>query len=433
MVTKSMFLLLMCTSPVFGAGDDHSSHEGHDHSSHEGHDHSGESSEKRVPIPDAVKRNLGLVFAKAEYRSVASTTTLTGHFELKPAGQYHYPLPLEGRVMIMVKPLQNVKVGQLLAEIDSPTWRNLQQSLTEAKSSLELAKAGVLKAEAALKAAGEIQGVKDESNVYKADRNVAISQVNAAKTNLEQLILQASTLTGIPAAELSKKKGDAPQWSTIQRVPIKAISDGVVQEVDTSSNTWVEKGAEIIHIVDPKQLRFKGVALQSDVYDDLRNDQLAVITPPTGPGERRTNQSIRGKIRIGLTGNPEIRTIDVFIDMQENTFPSWVKPEMSAVAKVVTSGSVDDEELSIPTRAIIQDGLDTVYFLVDPKSKNSVIRKVADMGPTDGKWTTIYSGLAEDDEVVVDGVYQLKLATSAQATKGGHFEADGTWHEGGEH
>jgi ribosomal protein L24 len=55
------------------------------------------------------------------------------------------------------------------------------------------------------------------------------------------------------------------------------------------------------------------------------------------------------------------------------------------------------------------------------------------MGPTDGKWTTIYSGLAEDDEVVVDGVYQLKLATSAQATKGGHFEADGTWHEGGEH
>jgi len=433
MSTKTLFLLLICSSLAVGTSAEKSSHEGHDHSSHEGHDHSKESSEKRLPIPDTVKRNLGLVFAEAKYRSVASTTTLTGHFELKPSGQHHYPLPLEGRVNILVKPLQKIKTGQLLAEIDSPTWRNLQQSLTEAKSSLELAKAGVLKAEAAERAAGAIQGVDDESNVYKADRHVAISQVNASKANLEQLILQASTLTGIPATELSQKNENVPQWSTIQRVPIKAVSDGVVQEVDSSSNTWVEKGAEIIHVVDPKQLRFKGIALQSDVYDDLRNNQLAVITPPTGPGLLRTNQSVRGKVRIGVTGDPEIRTIDVFIDLLGNELPIWVQPEMAAVAKVVTSGSVDDEELSIPTRAIIQDGLDTVYFLVDPKSKSSVIRKIADMGPTDGKWTTIYSGLAENDEVVVDGVYQLKLATSAQVTKGGHFEADGTWHEGGEH
>ncbi|MBF0199398.1 MAG: hypothetical protein HQL32_16910, partial [Planctomycetes bacterium] len=98
MYTKSMLLLLVCSSLAFGAGDDHSCQDGHDHSSHEGHDHSGQSSEKRVPIPDAVKRNLRLVFAKAKYRSVASTTTLTGHFELTPSGQYHYPLPLEGRV-----------------------------------------------------------------------------------------------------------------------------------------------------------------------------------------------------------------------------------------------------------------------------------------------------------------------------------------------
>jgi multidrug efflux pump subunit AcrA (membrane-fusion protein) len=425
MTIKPILLLLLSSSLVYGAGDDGSSHEGHNHS--------GKSTEKRVPIPDAVKRNLGLVFAKAKYRSVASTTTLTGYFELTPSGQHHYPLPLEGRVKILVKPLQKVKVGQLLAEIDSPTWRSLQQSLTEAKSSLELVKAKLIKAEAAERAAGEIQGVNDESNVYKADRNVANSQVNAAEAKMKQLILQASTLTGIPAEELSKKKKNVPQWSTVQRVPIQAAYDGVVQEIVTSSNAWVDKGDEIIHIVAPDQLRFKGLALQSDVYDNLRDGQLAVITPPNGPGELRTNSSVRGKVRIGVTGDPEIRTIDIYIELVGKDLPSWVRPEMSAVANVVTSGSVDDEELSIPTRAIIQDGLDIVYFLVDPKNKNTVIRKVADMGPSDGKWTSIYSGLAEDDEVVVDGVYQLKLATSAQATKGGHFESDGTWHEGGEH
>ena len=37
--------------------------------------------------------------------------------------------------------------------------------------------------------------------------------------------------------------------------------------------------------------------------------------------------------------------------------------------------------------------------------------------------------IGEGQEVVIDGVYQLKLATTGQDLKGGHFHADGTWHE----
>lgn len=436
MYKKSALILLILS--LIGCGND-SSHDGHDHSSHEGHDdhsghdHSGGSSEKVVPIPDSVKINLGLVFAKAKYRAIASTIPLSGHFELTPSAQHHYSVPLTGRMNILIQPLQEIKQGQLIAEIDSPKWRELQQKLIEANSSLTSAKAELLRAEAAERAAGKIQGIEDDSNVYKADRNVAISNVNAAKANLNQLTLQASTYTGMTVEKLNKISNKKPYWADLHKVPIFAISEGIAQEIKTSSGTWVEEGSEIIHIVNPKHLRFKAIALQSDVYDNLRNGQSAVISPPTGPGEIRTNQAIKGIIRLGMTGNPEIRTIDVFIDLINKQLPLWVKPEMSAVARVTTSGSLDDEELSIPSRAIIQDGLDIVYFRVDYKNKNSVIRTIADSGPSDGKWTTIYSGLAEDDQVVVDGVYQLKLATSAQATKGGHFEADGTWHEGGEH
>jgi hypothetical protein len=32
------------------------------------------------------------------------------------------------------------------------------------------------------------------------------------------------------------------------------------------------------------------------------------------------------------------------------------------------------------------------------------------------------------DEVVLNGVYELKLATSSTAQKGGHFHPDGTFH-----
>jgi hypothetical protein len=54
----------------------------------------------------------------------------------------------------------------------------------------------------------------------------------------------------------------------------------------------------------------------------------------------------------------------------------------------------------------------------------------ADLGVSDGRWVVIHSGVRAGDEVVLDGVYPLMLATSGSAQKGGHFHADGTWHEG---
>ena len=55
------------------------------------------------------------------------------------------------------------------------------------------------------------------------------------------------------------------------------------------------------------------------------------------------------------------------------------------------------------------------------------------MGVDDGRWVVIHSGVGLGDEVVLDGAYELKLATarSGTAQQGGHFHADGTFH--GEH
>jgi hypothetical protein len=44
----------------------------------------------------------------------------------------------------------------------------------------------------------------------------------------------------------------------------------------------------------------------------------------------------------------------------------------------------------------------------------------------------VQSGLREGDEVVLDGVYQLMIATSGTVEKGGHFHPDGTFHVGEE-
>lgn len=108
--------------------------------------------------------------------------------------------------------------------------------------------------------------------------------------------------------------------------------------------------------------------------------------------------------------------------------PAWMRPGLSmrvAVQKRVEQSN----SVAIPRDAIIQDGLDLIYFLRDHTNPDKVMRMVADIGAKDGRWVEIKSGLGTKDEVVLDGIYELKLASSASATKGGHFHADGTFHE----
>jgi hypothetical protein len=120
----------------------------------------------------------------------------------------------------------------------------------------------------------------------------------------------------------------------------------------------------------------------------------------------------------------------VYIDFTGGDELPWVRPQVAAYAEVVVAGDLNQSQLAIPVRSVIQDGLESVFFRRDPLNPDQVIRTRANLGPSDGRWVVVYDGIAEGEEVVIDGVYQLKLATTAREVKAGHVHADGTWHEG---
>lgn len=385
----------------------------------------------RTPIPPVVRRNLGITFAKVTYRPVKSTIAIPGHFELLTSAQHHYPVPAAGRVTVHVEALDRVKRGQMLLELDAPAWRELQRELVEIRASREEARAKHSRASATRKIAGNLDGSGNRpGGVFAADEKAALAVVNSATERLDRLLAQAATLTGVAEEKLREKVDGQPYWHKLNHIPIWAVDDGVVRQVDAASDTWVGEGTEVVHVVHPTALRFRGKALQADLIDHLRDGQSAYILPPEGRGKPRRANPIPGRIRIGVTGNPDTRTVDVFIDFDKTPQQSWVRPQVGAMAEVVVAGDQDMEELAIPLRAVIQDGLERVFFRRAPDDPDAVIRTVADLGPDDGRWVTVYSGLGETDEVVVDGVYQLKLATTGQKVKVGHFHADGTFHEG---
>jgi hypothetical protein len=77
----------------------------------------------------------------------------------------------------------------------------------------------------------------------------------------------------------------------------------------------------------------------------------------------------------------------------------------------------EEPELAIPMSCVVKDGLKMIYFRRDPKYPNEVIRIDADLGVSDGRWVVVQSGVKEGDEVVLEGAYELMLASSGMKKK----------------
>jgi hypothetical protein len=136
-------------------------------------------------------------------------------------------------------------------------------------------------------------------------------------------------------------------------------------------------------------------------------------------------ERVPGSLLLGVEADPDQRTIDLFLEPTA-TAP-WARPGVSGFLEIETASSAEPE-MAIPLAAALQDGLVKVLFRRDPANPDKVIRIEADLGRDDGRWVEVKSGLRDGDEVVLAGAYELMLASSGTATKGGHFHADGTFH-----
>ena len=88
-----------------------------------------EAPTNRVDIPDSVRKNLGITFAKVEARDVAQTLRVPGRFELLPTARREVRTPLGGRIELLVAENERVEVGTPLYRLDSAAWRALADEI----------------------------------------------------------------------------------------------------------------------------------------------------------------------------------------------------------------------------------------------------------------------------------------------------------------
>ena len=91
---------------------------------------------KGIAIPESVRDNVGMTFAKVESRRVAKTLRVPGRFETPPRAHREYRTALAGRIELIARQYDKVKPGTPLYRLDSSEWRSLQKELLEAEATV---------------------------------------------------------------------------------------------------------------------------------------------------------------------------------------------------------------------------------------------------------------------------------------------------------
>jgi cobalt-zinc-cadmium efflux system membrane fusion protein len=477
-VLATSFLITACD------GRDHADHDGaaaHQSTEQREHDHEAAmqaASTNRIDIPPAVRRNLGISFVAVERRRIEQTLRVPGRFEYLPTARREYRTMLPGRVELLVEQFDRVDTAAPLYRIDSPAWREMQQKLAETRSSIErlttkLATFEPLLAahdrheeslqesidvwstrvdqlEAVREAGGgrvnelaearsafasaraELANVQEKKAELRAARAETIAELGAAETRMSFLLDSASSLVDFDRAELVEtvrhNGQDRPRWETIGSIEVRAAESGVVEMLGLTNGAWADREVAVVTVVQPDRLRFHASGLQSDlgVLRDGLETRIVPPAPTTAGRAIHLQDTMRGTLSLGLSGEPNDRTIGLYVLPEQ--LSAWARPGVAAQLEIITD-STATPELAIPKAAVQQDGLRPVIFRRDPDRPNQAVRMEADLGMDDGRWVAVLSGLRTGDEIVLDGAFQLMLATSGTMQKGGHFHGDGTFHE----
>lgn len=323
--------------------------------------------------------------ALAEDRRIPNTIPVAGEIVAPGSGLAHVSTLVAGVIVAQGSALvvgDRVGAGQMLATI-APT--SLDNSYSRMRADLVHAEHEADRAER-LFAAGAIPEVRLEH----------------ARHELEVAQAAFEAIGGVHPAD--EQDGTDPHLYRL-RSPIR----GVISARHVTPGQHVEAGTHAFTVINPEALWFvaRVPARYSDAAADLRSAWFTV------EGTARVH-TVDRVVSIGSVIDPETRTLPVRLAVPN---PDRVlKVGMLANGQLVVGDPV--EGAAVPVAAVQEeDGLAVVYVKVGGEAFQ---RRVVQLGPSDGTWTIVTSGVASGEQVVTTGAYQVRLASAGDAQIADH-------------
>lgn len=311
----------------------------------------------------------------AEARRIARSIPVTGEIEAPASGLAHVSTPVAGLIVASgpaPAPGDRVSAGETLAlvapaSIDN-SYARLRADVVEAQREAERAER--------LFAAGAI----------------AQRRLEEARHELEVAQAAFEAIGGVPPGE---EDGTDPHLYRL-RTPI----GGVIADRHVAAGQHVDAGMHAFTVVNPATLWFvaRVAARHTATLGDLSGAWFTV------EGTERVHTAGR-LVSVGSIIDPASRTLPVRFAVANPD--RALKVGMLADGHLLVGDPV--EGVAVPATAVQdEDGLPVVYVKVGGEA---FLRRVVELGPSDGTWTIVTAGIAAGEQVVTTGAYQVKLAS----------------------
>ncbi|GAB7549986.1 efflux RND transporter periplasmic adaptor subunit [Cupriavidus sp. 8B] len=286
---------------------------------------------------------------------------------------------------------QDVKAGQLLAQIDPRTFQaQLQQAMAQKsrdEAQLANARLDLQRYEGLIKENATTQQTLDTQRAQVAQLAAAV-KTDEALVNVARVQLDYTTIT----APLSG------------RVGARLVDPGnIVHAADAN-------GLVVIRQIDPIDVVF---TLPDGEFQRINRAMQASGTPLAVQASERATGQLLGQGKLVLLNNT-IDTTSGTIQLK-GRFPNpshtlW--PGQYVNARLVLGER--DQALTIPAAAVQRGQTGTYVYVV--QADHTVASRPIEVAETQDAKAIVTKGLAPDERVVVDGQYKLKPGTRVNET-----------------
>lgn len=333
--------------------------------------------------PDQVSA-IKLRFGHIEKRNLSNVIKANGYLDAPPQNKAVISPMITGYVRkINFLVGDNVKKGQIMAELQSMDYIDMQQQYIELN-----ARAAYLKEEY-----DRQKLLREQDAVSKKKYLMAEVDYKIASSTLEGLISKLNLL-GINFDALHKGKIDS-------RILLKAPISGSVKKLNTVIGKHVDPSEELFEVVNPEHLHLELNVYEKDVIKVKKGQKVWYKIP------NLKDHIFEGEIfLVGKDLSEDKRSINVHVHIDEGEAQFTVG--MYVNASIVIK---DTPSYALPVTAVVVDGANKYIFKRSGVSEEGVgfskfpvITGLESDGLVE---LTSMDGLSLTDDIVIDGAFYL--------------------------
>lgn len=377
----------------------HDEHEGQEEPGHDEHEEPGHE-EGVVELTPEAAAHAKIRVAPVELRKVPLVLRTTARVDYDERRIAHVSPRITGRVTSVAAELgDDVTAGTRLAAIDSIDLGGAKADYLTARAEESLARK-----------------TRDRETRLAKEKITSQQSVLEARANHEKALARKREseerlrLLGLTTEDVEQVRYGDPKAAVI---PLMAPIDGRIVEKHLVVGELVSPEDKVFTVADLSQLW-----IWIDVYErdlaKVHEDDTAEVATEAWPG-----RTFVGHVAyIGDHVDPDTRAARARIDIANAD--GALKPGMFADVVLTDphSGDAGPMALTVPPSAIQRDGDHLIAFVKEGERRYE--RRTVRLGARTEELVEVVEGLAQGDEVVVEGVFLLKSEAAKEQMGGGH-------------